>query len=84
MKLCNSLVEVARLTRLAGVENVVDVQNDTSYSARPQAGTEKGQQSFSATIEHITIKEDFNYSLANKKVTKHFQPMQTLHHPSAA
>lgn len=53
----NSQVEVARLNRLAGAENVVDVQIDTSYSARPQAGTEKAQQSFNATIEHTTKKK---------------------------
>jgi hypothetical protein len=55
-EMCNSQVEVARLNRLAGAENVVDVQIDTSYSARPQAGTEKARQSFNATIEHTTKK----------------------------
>ncbi len=48
---------VARIGKLTGRGNTVDVEYDTSFPTRPQAGCEASEQSFAPIIEHNTSKK---------------------------
>jgi hypothetical protein len=58
---------VHRVLQLSGKEAAADVQFDTSYASRPQAGFEKAKQSFAAVIEHNTKQKlVLSTAIANK------------------
>ncbi|MES9880370.1 MAG: hypothetical protein ABW185_05750 [Sedimenticola sp.] len=48
---------VAHINTIMGRDNTVDVQYDTSFASRPQAGCEASEQSFAPLIEHTTSKK---------------------------
>ena len=66
-EMVNSQRKTKQIQEIAGNENFADVQSDTSYSRRPQAGFEKAQQSFTPLIDHTTGKPRvISLSVANK------------------
>jgi len=57
--------------QLAGEENVVDVETDSSYNNRPQPGCEAATQTFCPLVEHCTTKKlTINIETANVKVRR--------------
>ena len=57
---------VKHIIQLAGEENLVDVETDSSYNNRPQPGCEAATQTFCPLVEQCTTKKlTINIETAN-------------------
>jgi hypothetical protein len=60
------VLNVKHILQLAGEENLVDVETDSSYNNRPQPGCEAATQTFCPLVEQCTTKKlTINIETAN-------------------